>query len=188
MVLEYGDIDLARLLAKHEQARREGGGADELDENFIRLYWQQMLQVCLFLASQSSVSSGTHTRICTYMYTWLAAYTYSIYIYIYTYIYMQHTTAEPCCVAVSMPHHACNTAYSSWAWTIMKGWGKKGREGALRVGVTLGRSGGGVSCALRGIGSQAPRHGGASQLTALASTATGSQCTQRMHTPLTPLA
>ncbi len=46
MVLEYGDIDLARLLAKHEQARREGGGADELDENFIRLYWQQMLQVC----------------------------------------------------------------------------------------------------------------------------------------------
>ncbi|KAA6419896.1 MAG: Serine threonine kinase [Trebouxia sp. A1-2] len=44
MVLEYGDIDLARLLAKHEQARREGGGADELDENFIRLYWQQMLQ------------------------------------------------------------------------------------------------------------------------------------------------
>ena len=47
MVLEYGDIDLARLLAKHEQARREGGGADELDENFIRLYWQQMLQVCL---------------------------------------------------------------------------------------------------------------------------------------------
>ena len=45
MVLEYGDIDLARLLAKHEQARREGGGADDLDENFIRLYWQQMLQV-----------------------------------------------------------------------------------------------------------------------------------------------
>lgn len=48
MVLEYGDIDLARLLAKHEQARREGGGADDLDENFIRLYWQQMLQVHFF--------------------------------------------------------------------------------------------------------------------------------------------
>lgn len=48
MVLEYGDIDLARLLAKHEQARREGGSADELDENFIRLYWQQMLQVYRF--------------------------------------------------------------------------------------------------------------------------------------------
>ena len=44
MVLEYGDIDLARLLAKHEKAHREGG-SDELDENFIRLYWQQMLQV-----------------------------------------------------------------------------------------------------------------------------------------------
>jgi hypothetical protein len=45
MVLEYGDIDLARLLAKHEKAQREGGAID-LDENFIRLYWQQMLQVC----------------------------------------------------------------------------------------------------------------------------------------------
>ena len=45
MVLEYGDIDLARLLAKHEQDRRESAGADALDENFIRLYWQQMLQV-----------------------------------------------------------------------------------------------------------------------------------------------
>jgi serine/threonine-protein kinase TTK/MPS1 len=44
MVLEYGDIDLARLLAKHEKARREDG-AEDLDENFIRLYWQQMLQV-----------------------------------------------------------------------------------------------------------------------------------------------
>ena len=46
MVLEYGDIDLARLLAKHERARREGGPND-LDENFIRLYWQQMLKVPL---------------------------------------------------------------------------------------------------------------------------------------------
>ncbi len=55
MVLEYGDIDLARLLAKHEQARREGGGADELDENFIRLYWQQMLQVCNNLCLLASV-------------------------------------------------------------------------------------------------------------------------------------
>lgn len=44
MVLEYGDIDLARLLARHEANQREGG-ATELDENFIRLYWQQMLQV-----------------------------------------------------------------------------------------------------------------------------------------------
>jgi len=44
MVLEYGDIDLARLLARHEAAQREGGATD-LDENFIRLYWQQMLQV-----------------------------------------------------------------------------------------------------------------------------------------------
>lgn len=47
MVQEYGEIDLARLLAKHEAGRRAGGGggSGELDDNFIRLYWQQMLQV-----------------------------------------------------------------------------------------------------------------------------------------------
>lgn len=44
MVLEYGDIDLARLLAKQEARRKAVPGA-EPDENFIRLYWQQMLQV-----------------------------------------------------------------------------------------------------------------------------------------------
>ncbi|KXZ54690.1 hypothetical protein GPECTOR_4g758 [Gonium pectorale] len=65
MVLEYGDIDLARLLHSHEEARRRaaggtGAGAEgpdapcgaaggqgtcqEIDANFIRLYWQQMLQ------------------------------------------------------------------------------------------------------------------------------------------------
>jgi len=65
MVLEYGDIDLARLLQNHEEARRRqlgtggpaggsggssasvAGGSGEIDENFIRLYWQQMLQVSL---------------------------------------------------------------------------------------------------------------------------------------------
>jgi serine/threonine-protein kinase TTK/MPS1 len=54
MVQEYGEIDLARLLAKHDATRRAAAGADlakgallqdNLDENFIRLYWQQMLQV-----------------------------------------------------------------------------------------------------------------------------------------------
>ena len=46
MVLEHGDIDLARLLHNHEEAHRQGAGADgEMDENFVRLYWQQMLQV-----------------------------------------------------------------------------------------------------------------------------------------------
>lgn len=50
MVLECGDIDLARLLQRHEAARRErlGGSppetdAPDVDENFIRLYWEQML-------------------------------------------------------------------------------------------------------------------------------------------------
>lgn len=46
MVQEYGEIDLARLLAKHAAARKEAGALrDNIDENFIRLYWQQMLQV-----------------------------------------------------------------------------------------------------------------------------------------------
>lgn len=46
MVLECGEIDLARLLQKREAARREQGiAAEDLDENFIRLYWEQMLTV-----------------------------------------------------------------------------------------------------------------------------------------------
>jgi hypothetical protein len=32
-------------LQKHEKARQEHVNADEVDENFIRLYWEQMLQV-----------------------------------------------------------------------------------------------------------------------------------------------
>ena len=65
MVLEYGDIDLARLLAKHEKAHREGG-SDELDENFIRLYWQQMLQVSTGLSLQCLVAdcSWTESTVC----------------------------------------------------------------------------------------------------------------------------
>lgn len=46
MVLEYGDIDLAKLLQRHEQARKERMAHDatrSIDENFIRLYWEQML-------------------------------------------------------------------------------------------------------------------------------------------------
>lgn len=60
MVQEYGEIDLARLLAKHAAARKEAGALkDNLDENFIRLYWQQMLQV------GQGVSPGitSHSRI-----------------------------------------------------------------------------------------------------------------------------
>jgi len=50
VVLEYGDIDLARLLQKQEASRREREGPlphgqmQPANENFIRLYWQQMLQ------------------------------------------------------------------------------------------------------------------------------------------------
>jgi serine/threonine-protein kinase TTK/MPS1 len=66
MVQEYGEIDLARLLAKHEAGRRAGGGAagggggGELDDNFIRLYWQQMLQVRAW--ARVGVLQGTLVR------------------------------------------------------------------------------------------------------------------------------
>lgn len=43
LVLEFGEIDLATVLAKKEKAR--AAGLEGLDENFIRLTWQQMLQV-----------------------------------------------------------------------------------------------------------------------------------------------
>lgn len=52
MVLECGDIDLAKLLQRHEAARQErrsmtGGSSHivgaEVDENFVRMYWEQML-------------------------------------------------------------------------------------------------------------------------------------------------
>lgn len=35
-------------LQKHEKARQEHVNADEVDENFIRLYWEQMLQVSIY--------------------------------------------------------------------------------------------------------------------------------------------
>ena len=44
MVLEYGETDLARLLVKQDKQRREEG-LPGFDENFVRLYWQQMLKV-----------------------------------------------------------------------------------------------------------------------------------------------
>jgi serine/threonine-protein kinase TTK/MPS1 len=63
MVQEYGEIDLARLLAKHDAARRAAAGVDlakggllqdSLDENFIRLYWQQMLHVSITAALRAN--------------------------------------------------------------------------------------------------------------------------------------
>jgi len=76
MVQEYGEIDLARLLSKHDTARREAAGAgeqrtllqDNLDENFIRLYWQQMLQVCCMwqqLSETPGAASVCQDQACT---------------------------------------------------------------------------------------------------------------------------
>ena len=44
MVLEYGDIDLARRLAQLE-ARRRGAPGALRPENFIRQTWEEMLEV-----------------------------------------------------------------------------------------------------------------------------------------------
>ena len=56
MVLEYGETDLAKLLAKQERARQQNGASD-LDENFIRLYWQQMLQAVATIHDERIVHS-----------------------------------------------------------------------------------------------------------------------------------
>eukprot|EP00899_Mesostigma_viride_P027221 jgi/Mesvir1/7684/Mv11654-RA.1 len=48
MVLEYGEIDLARMLTKRQQATSQAGDGGVriplVDANFLRLYWQQMLE------------------------------------------------------------------------------------------------------------------------------------------------
>jgi hypothetical protein len=44
VVLEYGDIDLARRLAQQE-ARRRGVPGALRPENFIRQTWEEMLEV-----------------------------------------------------------------------------------------------------------------------------------------------
>jgi hypothetical protein len=44
VVLEYGDIDLARRLAQLE-ARRRGAPGALRPENFIRQTWEEMLEV-----------------------------------------------------------------------------------------------------------------------------------------------
>jgi hypothetical protein len=44
MILEYGEIDLARILQKRFKARN-GALPDDMEWSFIRMYWGQMLQV-----------------------------------------------------------------------------------------------------------------------------------------------
>ena len=43
---------------KHEKARQEHGNADDVDENFIRLYWEQMLQARRGGAESSGAGLG----------------------------------------------------------------------------------------------------------------------------------
>jgi serine/threonine-protein kinase TTK/MPS1 len=61
MVLEYGDIDLARLLQRHDATRAEQGGSRAVgggaDENFIRLYWEQMLRAVETIHAERIVHS-----------------------------------------------------------------------------------------------------------------------------------
>lgn len=52
VVLEYGEVDLARLLQRKEAERNNRPGGRP-DENFIRHHWQQMLQVQCGLALTS---------------------------------------------------------------------------------------------------------------------------------------
>jgi hypothetical protein len=49
---------------KHEKARREaaGGQVEEVDENFVRLYWEQMLQVGAACSPCSSQRLMAHSK------------------------------------------------------------------------------------------------------------------------------
>jgi serine/threonine-protein kinase TTK/MPS1 len=55
LVLEYGEIDLATMLSRKQKLR--ASGEEELDENFVRLYWQQMLQAVATIHNERIVHS-----------------------------------------------------------------------------------------------------------------------------------
>ena len=55
------------MLQKHEKARQEHVNADEVDENFIRLYWEQMLQVGAYLCRTVQARSGMEAIAVTAM-------------------------------------------------------------------------------------------------------------------------
>ena len=70
VVLEYGEIDLARLLSKREKQRvaadkakvAAGGkakpaGANRIDDNFLRLYFEQMVEAVGTIHEQKIVHS-----------------------------------------------------------------------------------------------------------------------------------
>ena len=56
MVLEYGEVDLARLLQRRERART-AEGQNKIDLNFIRLHWQQMLEAVHIIHEERIVHS-----------------------------------------------------------------------------------------------------------------------------------
>ena len=63
MILEYGEVDLARLLQRREKAREErerrerAEGHRFVDLNFIRLHWQQMLEAVDIIHEERIVHS-----------------------------------------------------------------------------------------------------------------------------------
>ena len=57
MVLEYGEVDLARLLQRREKVRSAEGQGDKIDLNFIRLHWQQMLEAVHIIHEERIVHS-----------------------------------------------------------------------------------------------------------------------------------
>ena len=56
MILECGEIDLARMLSRKEKARASDKDYAP-DENFIRLYWQQMLEAVAAIHEERIVHS-----------------------------------------------------------------------------------------------------------------------------------
>lgn len=56
VLLEYGEIDLASLLARREKTRQVRGESG-VDENFIRMNWQQMLEAVATIHDERIVHS-----------------------------------------------------------------------------------------------------------------------------------
>lgn len=55
MVLEFGEIDLAHMLAKREKQRQNHGGV--IDDNFLRLYFEQMVEAVNIIHEERIVHS-----------------------------------------------------------------------------------------------------------------------------------
>ena len=65
VVLEFGEIDLAKMLNKRERQRAESGHAQLVDDNFMRLYFEQMVEAVKTIHEARIAVSYTHLTLPT---------------------------------------------------------------------------------------------------------------------------